>query len=351
MVNTAFQTVPAVVGGCTRRVRTCSRRRAPVATVEAPMRARSVVALRGLSDAAWCAMMHEGAVRALVGCGAGVVGAEPQLMLGGLVGVWTAAALAARLRRERSAALSASVALPEDWACEDDVDETEDAAAVVAWLAALGEMENARAARLVWGLAKSGAPRVRAELAMALGAHPVRANVVDAALDALSRDPAPNVRYAALAAAAEQRELMGGPPVLDVDVTDVDDDRARLARLFAQTVEEEERPAETDVGDRVADALGGAALQTGVDAGIRLKVPLFDGLKWSELHVLCMVAVLPLAYDLLSLLGGADLPFRYVGLGWVLALGGLAAYPQSAKVWLGIEKACELDAEQYSEKE
>lgn len=361
-------------------------RGAVAACAVAPLRTRSVIALRGISDAAWCAMMHEVVIRALAGGAAASIStaAEPQLMLGGLVGIWTAAAVAARVRNQRAAAVRESAGLPAAWAeardraYADDVAavaalDADDAAALIHWLAALDELEGPRAAAAVWALARSPVPHVRATLAAALAEHPARANAVAAALAALADDRDHDVRVSAQAAVAAHHEALfssANSGALDVDI----DARERLARLFADDVTPVRwapvaAPRDHDtIAARFAlalDVLGDAALRkretTGVSnkassehritkttEKIRLKVPLFDSLKWSELHGLCTLAALPLAYELFALAGGADLPLRFVGLGWVLAVGGLAAYPQSAKLWFGIQKACEQDAAQYS---
>lgn len=66
---------------------------------------------------------------------------------------------------------------------------------------------------------------------------------------------------------------------------------------------------------------------------LRSATPLVDSLVKEEIHGICALATLPAAYELFAAFNQELLPLRFLGLGWLLALGGLVAYPNSAKLW------------------
>lgn len=66
---------------------------------------------------------------------------------------------------------------------------------------------------------------------------------------------------------------------------------------------------------------------------LRSAAPLVDSLVKEEIHGICALATLPAAYELFAAFNQELLPLRFLGLGWLLALGGLVAYPNSAKLW------------------
>lgn len=380
----AFQTALPLAGRAVARPRAAPRR--PTATTRAVatapqpsrLRERAVVALRGMSDAAWVAMLHDAGVRLTVGCAAAGSGASPgsELMLGGLVGVWTGAAVAARLRRAEARAVSASAALGPEWhgvaeepllaAADADVlgISADEVPHIVAWLCALDELEGLRAAHLLWALTRCPDAAVRVATAHALAEAPTRANIASAVLAALAADQVATVRDAARAAhraLVEDGVLPRAGPASCASEAVV---RSQIAAAFTGPAGEPATDEVYGVGlvpsfERAVDELGARALAVADNGGEalpsdvkrkrrpRLRVPLFDGLLWSEMHALCTIAALPLLYELYALSQGADLPLRFVGLGWVLAVGGLAAYPRSGSLWHKLQFACDRDAQQY----
>lgn len=319
------------------------------------LRGRSVVAMRGLSDAAWCTILHELSMRVMVGWS--MVGLqETQLALGGLVGIWTAAAFAARIRAAQSRIISQSAALPENWDYSFvSAIAPEDVHNVIAWLCALDEMEGARTTQMLWEVARSETVDMRLALANAIAEFPVRANSITAILYKLSNDSDPNVKMAAENAHMALIEE-GILPSLSED-TSLPDALAQAAAEFNEYDENDEY--ETDVNAwlyeefiRAIDQLSNAALwrtatKERPQTKRRLKVPLFDGLQWSEIHGLCTLAALPLAYEVYSLFDGGNLPLRFVGLGWLFTVAGLVAYPRSGMLWRKIQHACAVDANAY----
>lgn len=337
------------------------------------LKRRSLLAFRGLSDLSSAAVLHELSMRlflfpSLASAGA----ADSQLLLGGLMGVWTAAAFAARLTDEKHSLIRESVALPARWDAAyvyRPAIEPDDALAAIAWLHAFDEMEGPHAAALLRSLADADAPQLRLELANALARFPTRSNVAAAVLSSLAADQDPHVRDAA-AHALDQYHATGvlvaaGDPAPEHTPREVDLP-SFLDSLFDDDLTDAHMPpapaaARTSwVMDAVAErveALGNAALsspdlrQLGAHAinvesaqveeptpPPKIQVPLFEGLRWEEVHGLCTLALVPAAYELMSVLDGGDLPLRFVGLGWLLSFGGLVAYPQSGNLWMRFKK-------------
>lgn len=350
---------------------------------------RSVIALRGLSDLGGMTVLHEMSARILLPTTAAASGAaDTQLLLGGLIGVWTAALFAQRMRFETRSFIRESEQLPHRWDSAiihtPSLDDTEVADAV-AWLYAFDELDGIAAVDLLRTVAATGSPTMRLRLAEALTAYPVRSNICTSVLSSLRQDSHPLVREAAQAALQSFRT----PPVFvpiaastepfQQTVLEADEQHVRtvLDRLFDQSTypsfddDQELVQITTDeqshhawlhelLADRV-DCMRDAALSTpnlrqlraavvgtgnGNDDAVdvsklnsaNVKVPLFEGLKWSEIHGLATLALLPAGYELLSVLDGVDLPLRFVGLGWLLTVGGMVAYPQSGDIWRGLKK-------------
>lgn len=299
--------------------------------------------------------------------------ADTQLLFGGLMGIWTAAAFAHRVRANTASLIAETRSLPSRWdaaviykpAMDDD-----DAIAAVAWLAALDEIEGPDAAALMRNLA-GGDVRMRLGLANALAAFPARSNVAMSVLGELRQDSVMEVRRAA-ERAVEQYEVSGvmvraerGVEKGGMDMVTV------LDRLFDDDlVANGEAVHGGSTKQLIMDAvaarveyLSSVALRNPdlsqlrhmsglghvqpvrsvarVENPVRTDVPLLEGLRRVEVHGLCAVALVPIAYELASVGVGADLPLRFIGLGWLLTLGGLVAYPQSASLWRRFSKTLE----------
>lgn len=338
------------------------------------LKSRSLLALRGLSDLGTVAVLHELSTRLLLGFGVAATAAvaDSQLLLGGLLGVWTAAAFAERLREQTAALIEESAALPARWdaACvyRPTLD-ADDAVAAVAWLYALDEMEGPAAANMLRSLAEAEAPRVRKELAVALAGYPARSNAAVAVLSMLADDRDVDVRAAADDALSRFRAAgvlvpAAEPQRVAEEATEMDMS-AVLDRLFEDAlIENDMSRGESQQSSRVLDvvaeqveAMGSVALsrpdlrklgaaQEDEEAVVKedapakkVQVPLFEGLKWDEVHGLSTLALVLVGYELLSVVDGGDLPLRFIGLGWLLAVGGLVAYPQSGELWRKFKKA------------
>lgn len=286
------------------------------------------------------------------------------------MGVWTAAAFAVRLREQTSALIEESAALPGRWDAayvHRPALDADDAVAAVAWLYAFDEMEGPAAASMLRSMADADAMVVRRELAVALAGFPARSNAVMAVLSRLADDRDVEVRDAADAALSQFRAagvLLAGAPAR-VEATEGRNAEmcAVLDQLFDDAVVEKDmsgRESEQSswvldvVAERV-EAMGSVALsqpdlrQLGAAQedeevvlkeapGKKVQVPLFEALRWDEVHGLCTLALVPVGYELMSVVDGGDLPLRFVGLGWLLTVGGLVAYPQSGELWRKFKK-------------
>lgn len=415
------------------------------------LRNRSVVTLRGLSDLSGLILLHELTQRILT-CGSPgfALIADAELLLGTLMGMWTAAIFAERLRKTHQNLIQQSHDLPSKW------DETilyapalnaDEIPTAVAWLCAFDELEGLGAVDMLRPLLYSSDSMVRLRLAQALAPFPLRSNICLAILTTLATDRNPWVRNAAKESLASYEQaaiiermyeskdklpllpttmqgglerdfsdqlglravlerLLNNPKPVPIPAVIVADLPSPLWRRDSQWLEQvvakqlgfmrNAALSQPDLGDLrryapqlLLDVSGVAALQPvsaptarrprrngnnmeGVpsiegdfnmqsavveglhdtlfvedaeywgDDGNSLSIdqlksakvaPLVDSLRWSEIHGICALGIAPAAYGLFSVFDGGSLPLRFVGLGWLLALGGLAAYPQSAQLW------------------
>lgn len=427
--------------------------------VVSELKHRSVIALRGLSDLSGVILLHELTQR-IITCGSpsAALVADAELLLGTLMGMWTAAVFAERLRKTHGKLIQQTRELPARW---DDTIlytpalEADDIPAAVAWLCAFDELEGLGAADMLRPFIFSPDPMIRLRVAQALRPFPLRSNICLAILTTLAQDHNRWVRCAAKESLAsyEAAKIIerldgseNGVPLL------CDKDADGNARGFAEEVGlravlerilEDPKPvalpavlvgdlppplwrretqwlrqvvakqvgymrnaalSQPDLGDwgRYAPGLlvhveggttqamarattrrlrsgtnemsdlmqilengmnpndslmsefdnslidvedqdwDGSCPTTDVDALKSAKVtPLVDCLGWSEIHGICALALVPACYGLFSVVDGVGLPLRFVGLGWLLALGGFAAYPQSAKLWSSLRHTIE----------
>lgn len=349
----------------------------------------AAVAMRGLSDTAWCTVLGE-LSRPLVGCGCataasstvanapcmgGVV--EACIAFGGLVGLWTAAFAVNGVRSHARSCVKAARDIVEGWdrhflygmrRGDGTGISSHDVMDVVTWLGALDELETAGGARALWEMASSSDPAKRRAVAEALGeCTGLESNLVLGVVASLTNDSADSVTDAAQEAL---HKLVDGHPALsptnaenqetaDNDIADayatlLDKAEAQMnAALASSSLQEKAAVASpqpsrpdpphvvptparesSDVLGRLRDMVG-----TRVTDAMRVEAPLFDWLDTSRLPVMCAVAALPLAYELFSLGGGtSDATIRFVGLGWLLSVAGLLAYPQSNTIWVKVEE-------------
>lgn len=391
----------------------------------AQLKERSVITLRGLSDLAGLSLTHEICCRFVLLPNANMaLIADSELLLGGLMGVWTAAVFAERLRQNTAALISESEELPSRWdsnVLHSPALDEDDLQHAVAWLYALDELEGLAAAHLLRSVAASPHSSMRLRLAQALGAFPLRSNVTLPLLTTLATDRNRVVRDAARASldAYEEARIVlqvdaqsaaVSPTALhslgaglvhphhdDLD-NDLDpDDEMALRALLERLVMEP--PPVTVPALYVCDAalswrgydarwlrdvvthyvgsmrnaaltqpelpeldlawhalLGAAPAPATVDecgttdtqqvddgdmAFLKSAAPLVDSLRLSEIHGICALALVPALYELFAVIDGESLPLRFVGLGWLLALGGLVAYPKSATIWYSFRKMIE----------
>lgn len=434
--------------------------------VVSELKHRSVIALRGLSDLSGVILLHEVTQR-IITCGSPSVAlvADAELLFGTLMGMWTAAVFAERLRKERGKLIEQSRELPATW---DDTIlyapgvDADDIPAAVAWLCAFDELEGLAAVDMLRPFVFSPDPMIRLRLAQALRPFPMRSNLCLTILTTLAQDHNRWVRCAAkeslasyeaaeiierleesqeettilratdeagkardfadeikLRAVLERILLDPKPvPVPAVLVADLPSPLWRretqwLRQVMSKQVGQMRNAAlsRPDLGDwsRYAPGLllsnGSAGASAGASAGggsitstaawrrrreetsgvadmvaaveasasdaifseadarmlglsdgwwdesyegmdvDSLKcakvTPLVDCLGWSEIHGICALALVPASYGLFSVVDGGSLPLRFVGLGWLLALGGFAAYPQSAKLWSSLTRTIE----------
>lgn len=427
--------------------------------VVSELKHRSVIALRGLSDLSGVILLHELSQR-IITCGSPSVAlvADAELLFGTLMGMWTAAVFAERLRKTQSKLIQQSRELPAKW---DDTIlytpaiEADDIPSAVAWLCAFDELEGLGAADMLRPFAFSPDPMIRLRLAQAFRPFPLRSNICLAILTTLAQDHNRWVRCAAKESLASYEaagiiERLDDPEHGVTLLREKDSDgktrdfadevglRAILERMLrdpkavalpAVLVADLPSPlwrretrwlrqvvakqvghmrnaalSQPDLGDwsRYAPGLllqaeGGTtqavasstarrprygrndmehllqAVENGVGTGDPLMsefdlslldvesedwddsylasdinnlksakvTPLVDCLGWSEIHGICALALVPACYGLFSVVDGVGLPLRFVGLGWLLALGGFAAYPQSAKLWSSLRHTIE----------
>lgn len=334
------------------------------------------MALRGLSDVACVAILRD--VFALSTISFGTCGTE--LMLGGLVGLWTAAAFALRGMRKSVLQVRTPVTavVPRPVAVQAPLSPytsnllfiASEVHPAVMMLHALDELETASAAIMLWTIAKSTDIDTRKALADSLAEFPVCANAPLAVAAALSADSEYDV------AVRGTRALLAFAELLQAQTEDqslAGSVKVRKETLLKE-MEEESVLLHNDAGvgfisRRGSELLGHLALfslaltgnnsmnftnamptprETCVDDDSKRRaflefVPLLDALRWEEIKGICTLAAMPILYEAYSIAGNGNLPLRFIGLGWVCALAGLVAYPRSASLWQRFQHACVLD--------
>lgn len=427
--------------------------------VVAELKHRSVIALRGLSDLSGVILLHELTLR-IITCGSPSVAlvADAELLFGTLMGMWTAAVFAERLRKTHGQLIQQSRELPARW---DDTIlytpalEADDIPPAVAWLCAFDELEGLGAADMLRPFVFSPDPMVRLRLAQALRPFPLRSNICLPILTTLAQDDNRWVRCAAKESLASYEaakiierqsgsehgapllydkdadgnargfaeniglraileRILGDPKPVALPAVLVGDLPSPLWRRETQWLRQvvakqvgymrNAALSQPDLGnwgryapgllvhaeggttqavahattrrprsganemsdlmqilengvnptDSLVSEFGSSLIEvedqdwdgsyptTDVDALKSAKVtPLVDCLGWSEIHGICALALVPACYGLFSVVDGVSLPLRFVGLGWLLALGGFAAYPQSAKLWSSLRHTIE----------
>lgn len=405
----------------------------PTSESVAQLKERSVITLRGLSDLGGVTLLHELARRLILSPNPNLaLISDSQLLLGGLIGIWTAAVFAERLREKNVSLKQECEELPTRWDSNliyNSSLEEDDIQHAIAWLYAFDEMEGIAAVDLLRSTALSDDSRMRYRLAEALGTFPIRSNITFTILSNLARDAnrlvreaattsldayeqamiikrskPPNIAAGTLVAGAagstfpegfdrEEELAMRGllerivsdPEPVAIPALEVADFAnswhgydARWLRDVMQrkvgsmrdaALSQPELPdltryapllmsSETTAPKRV----GRVSNRTDVerlddvyakefeseDAGkkengmqmthLKSAAPLVDSLRLSEIHGICALALVPALYELFAVVDGESLPLRFLGLGWLLALGGLVAYPQSANIWSAFAK-------------
>jgi hypothetical protein len=343
----------------------------------------AAASLRCLSDTGAVVLLHELISGALVGRVGGLV--EASVALGGLAGVWTAAYACAALRKHAASAARAARDIADSWdrhflygagsefhASGDGI-EADDVHAVVAWLHALEELETPAGAALLWELSASSSPAKRLAVAEALGdLCTLQSNILRGVIVALADDDAEAVSTAAnnallLLDPHSDTTLSSSPLTTAADADDFNSfiaarDRAVRAQLEAVLKDgavREEKELHRQLKSRFQQHETKAAAATiaatpdehvepacSIDVvvtkrlwkALEVQAPLFDWLGNTELRLMCLALSAPLASELFHLgLGETGLsdmsPLRFIGLGWLMAVGGLVCYPQSGALW------------------
>lgn len=352
-------------------------------------------------------LWHATVAAAAGGSVAGV--AEACVAFGGLAGVWSAA-LAVRLVRAHARFCAEKARrIADDWDRSflyygagqqaDDADDdvaVEDVSAVIAWMDALEELESPHGARLLWELARSDHAEKRCALAQALSScENLQSNVVIGVLATLVRDKDVAVSEAATktlrvvvrsngglaidepqtkistgggASVESSRSLVAGSATNDDSIDYVITEnrtRQQLNAVLQETIASEKTkvlasaPRSTSslaydntekgvVSDDLwqEDVTKPCIIQKRFSDAMHVEAPLFDWLATAELRYLCLVASVPLAYELFyitsGVTGGDGL--RFVGLGWLMGIAGLLAYPRSDTIWLKVEEQVVVDS-------
>lgn len=347
--------------------------------------------MRGLSDSAAVAAAAE------VAHMGGGVAAPAALALGGLAGVWSAALAARAVRVVAAHRVWEAREVVEEWddwflygagrggakvdgggagSVEEDVKD------VVRWLDLLDALDSSDGAEALWEIVRGDVEGRRAlvdALREVEGAG--GSNVVFGVLRRLGEDEDEVVRDAARQALGgvmfggevleDVVERWGGEMVREEEEEGqegafevMDREEVRRDRVMRQMSEVLEASAEREMEMERVREQGVEAALLGRDGGeegesendgvvprrvadaLRVEAPLFDWLRNFELRVLCGLACLPLAYEAATIAGvGGGSWMRFVGLGWVLAVAGLLAYPSSDRLWMSVEKTVVADAD------
>lgn len=313
------------------------------------------------------AVAHEVGLTLIRGAG-GVPGglAEVGLMSGGVIGIWTACFMLGRIReiareRQREFLKECSRVAFSDWGnCRREggdgggiVDGGEEVELVVGWLGRLDELSGGKAGERLWDVVKGGSVRERRGLAKELGKWPVRSNVVVGVLRSLVRDRDESVRKGARRSLDEfQRvgilspdkrrrserfnliEKSGGVAMSEtpreyLNRLFVEDDSSSTTTIDVKLPSVDNSEEEEELGRRRAKST------------IEIKAPILQSLRFPQMHTLCIAVGIPLVYEYYCLLTGFNDPLRFLGLGWVFAICGLAVYPRSQSAWKLIERACQ----------
>jgi len=192
-------------------------------------------------------------------------------------------------------------------ASEDDVD------TALLWLETMDQLEGDMAIRMLLKLSSSEKSSVRRRLALGLGLVSSPSNIVDATLVRLSHDDDAEVR----AIASDSLEYIHG-----VCAPSDDDDEAEAALKR----ERSERL-------RLAKLRGEGALLDAMRGGADKARPPVDSFDALDIHTLFVVSALALGAEIAALAHGEQIPFRFLGMGWLFAVAGLSVYPFSTAAW------------------
>lgn len=262
------------------------------------------------------------------------------------MGVWTASCLLQRLAMHTTKVVRNTRKLPDMW----DSDRLyrpsvadEEMLDVVTWLCALNEVSG-RGLGIVQGVVGSNDASVRRDVAERLARYGNGSNVIMGLLGGLCDDEDERVRVVARAGLQEYNGRNLGEQAGDHVVHNFLGDMGRSMRRYQPLYMDawDNQQVMQQFSDRV-ETIGRLALTPRKEgqpwkklqlqpSRSGMNVPLFEGMPWSEIHGLCALALAPMAYELLSIGSTLDLPLRFVGLGWLLTMGGFVAYPASARL-------------------
>ncbi|KAA8499987.1 hypothetical protein FVE85_7572 [Porphyridium purpureum] len=191
---------------------------------------------------------------------------------------------------------------------EDDVD------SALMWMETMEEYEGDMAINILRKFEHSPIQSVRLRLARGLGLLNAQSNVIAATLARLMQDSdyqVRNVADAALKQFLKRNAAMATP---------AEQEEAAFSGLKHSLVAVQE--VQTDGEDAAFAAMRGGFNEAPVD-----KIDVLD------VHTLCVVSALALATEVICVALNQPVPFRLLGIGWVLAVAGLAVYPYSSQAW------------------
>mmetsp|Transcript_30945 Transcript_30945/g.118730 ORF Transcript_30945/g.118730 Transcript_30945/m.118730 type:complete len:253 (-) Transcript_30945:1174-1932(-) len=233
--------------------------------------------------------------------------------------------------------LDVSPVVYENSKCElDDFEEVEYA---LTWLFWLNESEGSGTRMLLDKLTSHPSAELRLGLVRSIRELRLPSNGAISLLQRLRLDSDAEVAHEAeqvlsIAFGVELYEEQAAVPAkVERSEGSVDEARAMLSRILAKSSNLESAFGAVSSG-------GLNAFRSGLDNVERSTHPLrFMGEH--ELHTLCICSAMMLCLNLGHVFHIYESPLRYLAVGWICAVGGLAAYPQSEEAFDKLKEMCE----------
>jgi len=224
-------------------------------------------------------------------------------------------------------------------ATEDDVD------TALLWLETMEEFEGDMAYNMFRKLESSPILAVRVRLARGLGSVQTPSNIVFGTLSRLEQDHDVRVRNVASASLGKLRASIyrGAEPILagagptgtSATLSVWDFEAAGLSSSSAAAFAAASSSLVYTMSEMKMGGEQAAFAAMRGDRGEPSPVERFDVL---DVHTLCIVSAMALGAEMFCVYHGHKIPFRFVGLGWIFAVAGLAVYPRSHEVWMRVLK-------------